>query len=93
MCRLQKAYRLSLNSYLHIQGPNITAFQTRRLSAQGAPEMPPGGSEESLLKSRINRRLDGVDWHQHCLTHHDRSLSSGNASTCGGSNPDDLKER
>ena len=62
MCRLQKAYRLSLNSYLHIQGPNITAFQTRRLSAQGAPEMPPGGSEESLLKSRINRRFDGVDW-------------------------------
>lgn len=30
----------------------MTAFQTMMLSAQGAPEMPPGGSDWSRLKSR-----------------------------------------
>ena len=43
-------------------GPKITAFHTSRLSAQGAPDMPPGGSEDNRLKSRINLRLAGVDY-------------------------------
>ena len=46
----------------NVPGPKITAFHTSRLSAQGAPEIPPGGSEDRRLKSRIRRRLDGVDW-------------------------------
>lgn len=40
----------------------MTAFQTIMLSGQGAPLIPPGGSDESRLKSRIRRRLDAVDW-------------------------------
>ena len=34
-----------------LPGPKITAFQTIILSAQGAPDMPPGGSDCNLLKS------------------------------------------
>ena len=45
-------------------GPKMTAFQIMRLSAHGAPEMPPGGSVDRRLKSRINRFLDGVDCHR-----------------------------
>jgi len=32
------------------------------LSAQGAPEMPAGGSELSRLKSRMSRRRHAVDY-------------------------------
>lgn len=39
----------------------MTAFQSIRLSAQGAPETPNGGSDESLLKSLIRRRRHDVD--------------------------------
>jgi hypothetical protein len=42
-------------------GPKMTAFQIIRLSAHGAPEMPPGGSVDNLLKSRISLRFEGVD--------------------------------
>lgn len=38
----------------------MTAFQTMRLSEQGAPEMPPGGSDANRLKSRTNLLLAGV---------------------------------
>jgi hypothetical protein len=34
------------------------------LSGHGLPEMPPGGSLESRLKSRIRRRLQLVDYNQ-----------------------------
>jgi len=40
----------------------MTAFQSMRLSAQGAPETPKGGSEDRRLKSRIRRRRQAVDW-------------------------------
>jgi len=42
-------------------GPNITAFQSIMLSGHGLPEMPPGGSVERRLKSRMRRRLQLVD--------------------------------
>lgn len=42
----------------------MTAFHNIILSGQGLPEMPPGGSLESLLKSRIRRRRQFVDWCQ-----------------------------
>ena len=45
----------------NVPGAKITAFHTSRLSAQGAPDMPPGGSDERRLKSRMSLRLDGVD--------------------------------
>jgi len=32
------------------------------LSAQGAPDMPAGGSELSRLKSRMSRRRHAVDY-------------------------------
>lgn len=43
-------------------GPNMTAFHSMILSAQGAPEMPLGGSDERCLKSRIRRRRHEVDY-------------------------------
>ena len=45
-----------------VPGPNITAFQSMMLSGHGLPEIPAGGSFESLLKSRIKRRLQFVDY-------------------------------
>lgn len=50
----------------HIPGPKMTAFQIIMLSAHGAPEMPPGGSELSRLKSRISRRRLAVDMGTAC---------------------------
>ena len=44
-----------------VPGPKITAFQSMMLSGHGLPEIPEGGSVESLLKSRIRRRLQVVD--------------------------------
>ena len=44
-----------------VPGPKITAFQSMILSGHGLPEIPEGGSVESLLKSRIRRRLQFVD--------------------------------
>ena len=43
-------------------GPNMTAFQSMMLSGSGLPEIPPGGSDDSLLKSRIRRFLQLVDY-------------------------------
>lgn len=43
-------------------GPKITAFHNMMLSGHGLPEIPPGGSEESRLKSRMSRRLQGLDY-------------------------------
>lgn len=34
----------------------MTAFQIMMLSAHGAPEIPPGGSEDRRLKSRTGSR-------------------------------------
>ena len=42
-------------------GPKITAFHSMMLSGSGLPEIPPGGSDESLLKSRMRRFLQFVD--------------------------------
>lgn len=39
----------------------MTAFHSSTLSGVGAPETPAGGSVWSRLKSRIKRRLLGVD--------------------------------
>jgi hypothetical protein len=39
----------------------MTAFQSMMLSGHGLPEIPEGGSVESLLKSRIRRLLQFVD--------------------------------
>lgn len=41
--------------------PKITAFQSIILLSVGAPLTPTGGSSWSRLKSRIRRRLAGVD--------------------------------
>lgn len=48
--------------YIYTPGPNITAFQSMMLSGHGLPEMPPGGSLESRLKSRMRRLLQLVDF-------------------------------
>ena len=52
-------------------GPKMTAFHSMILSGHGLPEMPPGGSLDSRLKSRIRRLLQLVDYqkggHQHEL--------------------------
>ena len=48
-----------------VPGPKITAFQSMMLSGHGLPEIPEGGSVESLLKSRIKRRLQFVDCGKH----------------------------
>ena len=40
----------------------MTAFHNMMLSGHGLPEMPPGGSLESRLKSRIRRLLQFVDY-------------------------------
>jgi hypothetical protein len=48
----------------NIPGPNMTAFHNMMLSGHGLPEMPPGGSLESRLKSRIRRLLQLVDYNQ-----------------------------
>ena len=42
----------------------MTAFQSMMLSGHGLPDMPPGGSVESRLKSRIRRLLQFVDWNR-----------------------------
>jgi hypothetical protein len=42
----------------------MTAFHNMMLSGHGLPEMPPGGSLESRLKSRIRRLLQLVDYNQ-----------------------------
>jgi hypothetical protein len=44
-----------------LPGPKMTAFQSMMLSGHGLPEMPPGGSLERRLKSRMRRRLQLVD--------------------------------
>jgi len=79
MCRLRKASRL-INSkryvtnainlkggYMGVPGPKITAFQSMMLSGHGLPEIPEGGSVESLLKSRIRRLLQFVDCRRRML--------------------------
>ena len=48
-----------------LRGPKMTAFHIMMLSASGLPEMPIGGSDARRLKSRIRRRLAGVDCCQH----------------------------
>lgn len=53
----------------NIPGPKITAFQSMILSGHGLPEIPPGGSVESRLKSRIRRRRQLVDY-RHCELWH-----------------------
>ena len=50
-----------IHSEGNIPGPKMTAFQSIILSGHGLPEMPPGGSVESRLKSRIRRRRQLVD--------------------------------
>lgn len=50
-------------------GPKMTAFQSMMLSGHGLPEMPPGGSLESRLKSRMRRLLQFVD----LIADHDQS--------------------
>jgi len=44
-----------------LPGPKITAFHTIMLSAQGAPEIPPGGSLLRRLKSRMSLLRLAVD--------------------------------
>ena len=50
-----------------VPGPKITAFQSMMLSGHGLPEIPEGGSVESLLKSRIRRLLQFVDCQRRIL--------------------------
>jgi hypothetical protein len=45
-----------------VPGPKMTAFQSMMLSGHGLPEIPPGGSLDSRLKSRIRRLLQLVDY-------------------------------
>ena len=77
MCHLRKASRLIngqgcvtnviklKSSHNGIPGPKMTAFQSMMLSGHGLPEIPEGGSVESLLKSRIRRLLQFVDCQGH----------------------------
>lgn len=44
-----------------VPGPKITAFQSMMFSGHGLPEIPPGGSVERRLKSRMRRRRAVVD--------------------------------
>jgi hypothetical protein len=48
--------------YDNAPGPKMTAFHNMMLSGHGLPEIPPGGSLESRLKSRIRRLLQLVDY-------------------------------
>jgi hypothetical protein len=74
MCRLRTVcplYRKQLKrgelmrwSLGDAPGPKMTAFHSMMLSGHGLPEMPPGGSLESRLKSRIRRLLQLVDYNQ-----------------------------
>ncbi len=50
-------------------GPKITAFHSMMLSGSGLPEIPPGGSDESLLKSRMRRFLQFVDYRSQLAMH------------------------
>src|SRR6266851_841113 len=43
-------------------GPKMTAFHSMILSGHGLPEIPPGGSLDKRLKSRIRRLLQLVDY-------------------------------
>lgn len=52
---------LKMQEHRGVPGPKMTAFHSMMLSGHGLPEIPPGGSVESLLKSRIRRRLQTVD--------------------------------
>jgi hypothetical protein len=72
MCHPQKGYHLSDGGnggqwgererrWIDRPGPNMTAFQSMMLSGSGLPDIPPGGSDDSLLKSRIRRFLQLVD--------------------------------
>jgi hypothetical protein len=74
MCRLRMGYHLHCNGdrvsggheegkerWDNRPGPNMTAFQSMMLSGSGLPDIPPGGSDDSLLKSRIKRFLQLVD--------------------------------
>ena len=42
----------------------MTAFHNIILSGQGLPEIPPGGSLDSRLKSRMRRRRQFVDYNE-----------------------------
>ena len=77
MCHLRKVSQL-INGGRHVShainleggysdapGPKITAFQSIMLSGHGLPEIPEGGSVDSLLKSRIKRRRQFVDCRKH----------------------------
>lgn len=44
-----------------VPGPKMTAFHSMILSGHGLPEIPPGGSVESRLKSRMRRLRQFVD--------------------------------
>lgn len=46
---------------LYSPGPKMTAFHSIMLSGHGLPEIPPGGSVERRLKSRMRRLLQLVD--------------------------------
>lgn len=70
MCHLQREFPLSIQEaykilivtvWVYAPGPNMTAFHTMILSGHGLPEIPPGGSVERRLKSRMRRRLQLVD--------------------------------
>ena len=44
-----------------VPGPKMTAFHSIMLSGHGLPEIPPGGSVERRLKSRMSLRRQFVD--------------------------------
>ena len=69
-----------------VPGPKITAFQSIMLSGHGLPEIPEGGSVESLLKSRIRRRLQFVDCREHVSVKYGWKIRCGPSWTvvCGG---------
>jgi hypothetical protein len=50
---------------MDMPGPKMTAFHIMMLSGHGLPEIPPGGSVERRLKSRIRRRRQFVDYITH----------------------------
>ncbi len=58
----------------------MTAFHSMMLSGHGLPEIPPGGSLDRRLKSRIRRLLQLVDWDKNQL----QDLISGSELTMLG---------
>jgi len=58
----RKDKKIPIRWWCDAPGPKMTAFHSMMLSGHGLPEIPPGGSLDKRLKSRIRRLLQLVDY-------------------------------